>query len=401
MLTAKKHQYQFRGDRVVSWITVLSPITILLFIVLFLPETFSIDGLQIKGIPDLPSNSSWDTGKDLPYIRSFCWAHMSHFDIDQNGKIIATSKISLDHYQFLPAFMLMVCSVFIGVEIFWWVGEIERVPFHVDYFINCLEDAFEEFGRTLLLEKNSDMSKAKTVVNSACEESDGINDETAPILSYRISTGSLTNSELLEIYHEQKTDRNFSNFELFVQRMARSQDLVKTIFARRILRFFALFIINVTIYLIYLTPTRQLHEFRCPLPEAYRIDGAEGAVQETVQALFSGVSQRTLLLSAYFCINLLTLITLPFCWTVSCAAWRRGYNLLFCLPFVETVLTLLTGLPTAQLIALPLTPPAAPLEPRRNRLMWSPRKFDKFKIFWHPCGLLERNLTYFFGWINL
>jgi len=147
------------------------------------------------------------------------------------------------------------------------------------------------------------------VVNSACEESDGINDETAPILSYRfvyreqenlnsfntfrISTGSLTNSELLEIYHEQKTDRNFSNFELFVQRMARSQDLVKTIFARRILRFFALFIINVTIYLIYLTPTRQLHEFRCPLPEAYRIDGAEGAVQETVQALFSGVSQRT------------------------------------------------------------------------------------------------------------
>ena len=94
--------------------------------------------------------------------RSFCWAHMSHFDVDQNGKIIDTSKISLDHYQFLPAFMLMVCTVFIGVEIFWWVGEIERVPFHVDYFINCLEDAFEEFGRTLLLERNADVSKAKT-----------------------------------------------------------------------------------------------------------------------------------------------------------------------------------------------------------------------------------------------
>lgn len=97
----------------------------------------------------------------------------------------------------------------------------------------------------------------------------------------------------MEIYHEQKTDLNFSNFELFVQRMARSQDLVKTIFARRILRFFALFIIDATLYLIYLNPTRQLHEFRCPLPEAYKIDGAEGAVQETVQALFSGVSQRT------------------------------------------------------------------------------------------------------------
>ena len=143
--------------------------------------------------------------------RSFCWAHMAHFDIDANGKIIDTSKISLDHYQYLPAFMLMVCCVFIGVEIFWWVGEIERVPFHVDYFINCLEDAFEEFGRTLLLEKTSqtsEMVKTRTgtaskecldlhwsgkklilswheVANSTCDDSDGINDDNAPILSNR------------------------------------------------------------------------------------------------------------------------------------------------------------------------------------------------------------------------
>ena len=97
---------------------------------------------------------------------------MAHFDIDGNGKIIDTSKISLDHYQYLPAFMLMVCCVFIGVEIFWWVGEIERVPFHVDYFINCLEDAFEEFGRTLLLEKTLQTSeRGKTRTGTASKRS--------------------------------------------------------------------------------------------------------------------------------------------------------------------------------------------------------------------------------------
>ena len=50
------------------------------------------------------------------------------------------------------------------------------------------------------------------------------------------------------------------------------------------------------------------------------------------------------------------------------------------LALVETVLTLLTGLRTAQLIAGGVSDTTTKSEhhSRRNRLMWPPRKFDKF-----------------------
>jgi len=35
----------------------------------------------------------------------------------------------------------------------------------------------------------------------------------------------------------------------------------------------------------------------------------------------------------YFVINCILMVILPFCWCISCAAWRRGYSVLQHLPF--------------------------------------------------------------------
>ena len=199
--------------------------------------------------------------------------------------------------------VLVVCS-FIGVELYWWVGDIERIPSTIDYFINTLEEAFEEFSRVVLQDKASGLkSRTKTPFIGGIGIGDHRTDLTynsndtgnadIPLLSTADSEISLTRSDVLEIYHDQNVERRFQNFESFVIRMAKSQDLVKTIFARRLLRFFNLVVVQTVIYLVYLIPSHQLSEFNCPLPDSYRRTDAHGHTQETVSAIYSGVTHRT------------------------------------------------------------------------------------------------------------
>ena len=84
----------------------------------------------------------------------------------------------------------------------------------------------------------------------------------------------------------------YHQFESFVQRVSKSQDLVKTIFSRRILRFTMLLIWQFIIYQVYLNPSHQLSTFNCPLPAELFLKQSSSQLIQSVPAVISSTSLR-------------------------------------------------------------------------------------------------------------
>ena len=200
----------------------------------------------------------------------------------------------MEHYGFLPVYLLLVVCSFIGVELYWWVGDIEKFPSTIDYFIDTLEEAFEELSRVVMQDRStSQKNRSRTPFQPADQTFNSSDTHVDITLISAESEVSLTRSDVLELYHDQNIERRFQYFESFVLRMAKTQELVKTIFARRVLRFFNLLVIETVTYLVFLAPSHQLDEFNCLLPESYRAVINGSTHYQVIPAMFTGVTQRT------------------------------------------------------------------------------------------------------------
>ena len=129
---------------------------------------------------------------------------------------------------------------------------------------------------------------------------------------------------------KKKSRAKYHQFEAFIIRVSKSQELVKTIFSRRILRFVMLLIWQFIIYQIYLNPSHQLETINCPLPSDLYQKDSSGRHVQTVKAVISSTSLRcktnfilssqtifrTSIMVTYFIVNTVVLITLPFCWCI-------------------------------------------------------------------------------------